>query len=514
MRRDAVRFVRAVHTDEEEEKAGAAAAAGGTPSSAFWKDPRSGEESRALYEGMIKASAANATTTRATNSNAASSAKTTQGHRGQQPAGGGGGRGGGMAVDAKQLARTAFVAAEAGDLSALAQALDRGFDVLSRDAHGWTVLMAAAAAGQSEAVRLLLRRAPSAALLHACDLKGRTAASIASAAGLDDIADELSSWKLPITAATAAAAQANPPSTAAAATGGHRSAAAIKKEASKSPAATTQSTTVSSPSARTNSAGGKRKDDAIVVLDDADDVEAVEPRQSNKPDEKTALSPSSQSSAKRRRASQGEKKEKETAAADEWFCEVCQARVREEPGSHNTSILHNLNCQRPVKADPFLLPSSNKGYQLMVRTGWDEERGLGPEGRHGRLYPVKTVLKRDRLGIGYAEPAKPHLSSSAAAARSSALSASSAASLAPDAASAFPSDLLPSHSRREASSARPSSSSVARVTHFEAFDQAAVARPPAQHLLLGASRREREQQQRRERARDSRLRRYLSEADH
>jgi len=31
--------------------------------------------------------------------------------------------------------------------------------------------------------------------------------------------------------------------------------------------------------------------------------------------------------------------------------------------------------------------------------GWDETSGLGPTGK-GQKYPVKTVLKRDRCGLG------------------------------------------------------------------------------------------------------------------
>ena len=39
------------------------------------------------------------------------------------------------------------------------------------------------------------------------------------------------------------------------------------------------------------------------------------------------------------------------------------------------------------------------GYKLMKQSGWDGKSGLGTEEHKGRLFPVKSVLKRDRAGI-------------------------------------------------------------------------------------------------------------------
>ena len=36
---------------------------------------------------------------------------------------------------------------------------------------------------------------------------------------------------------------------------------------------------------------------------------------------------------------------------------------------------------------------------MMLSGGWDKKSGLGPSGS-GKLYPVKTILKRDRTGLG------------------------------------------------------------------------------------------------------------------
>lgn len=70
--------------------------------------------------------------------------------------------------------------------------------------------------------------------------------------------------------------------------------------------------------------------------------------------------------------------------------------------SHLSSTLHlfseNMDSDA-VSTSNFYINSRNKGYQLMRRAGWDGEVGLGPSG-HGKKYPVKTVLKRDRVGLG------------------------------------------------------------------------------------------------------------------
>ena len=33
-------------------------------------------------------------------------------------------------------------------------------------------------------------------------------------------------------------------------------------------------------------------------------------------------------------------------------------------------------------------------------SGWQRNKGLGPPGKTGKLFPVKSALKRDRHGLG------------------------------------------------------------------------------------------------------------------
>mmetsp|Transcript_21730 Transcript_21730/g.30449 ORF Transcript_21730/g.30449 Transcript_21730/m.30449 type:complete len:103 (+) Transcript_21730:234-542(+) len=42
----------------------------------------------------------------------------------------------------------------------------------------------------------------------------------------------------------------------------------------------------------------------------------------------------------------------------------------------------------------------NRGYQMLVRLGWDERSGLGAEGRTGIIRPIATQLRHvDEIGM-------------------------------------------------------------------------------------------------------------------
>ena len=83
-----------------------------------------------------------------------------------------------------------------------------------------------------------------------------------------------------------------------------------------------------------------------------------------------------------------------------FFCSLCSVAVRESTEEkHTHSTLHQFNCQHHPNVHQYGIPMSNKGYKLLVKGGWDPERGLG-QSSDGKQFPVKTVLKRDRLGLG------------------------------------------------------------------------------------------------------------------
>eukprot|EP00128_Syssomonas_multiformis_P004322 Colp12_sorted_trinity150504_noHs@5478 len=91
--------------------------------------------------------------------------------------------------------------------------------------------------------------------------------------------------------------------------------------------------------------------------------------------------------------------------AQKFFCEQCKMHFTAgsaDDVKHETSIVHLMGCPIHNTASSYLLGPSHKGHQLLRRAGWQGE-GLGPE-EQGKKLPVKTVLKRDRLGIGVKGP--------------------------------------------------------------------------------------------------------------
>lgn len=89
----------------------------------------------------------------------------------------------------------------------------------------------------------------------------------------------------------------------------------------------------------------------------------------------------------------------------EWqLCSVCKVSIDVNyKKSHLTSTVHQLSqCKKGCRTF-FSIPGSNRGYQLMLKNGWDGETGLGPSGS-GMKLPPKTTLKRDRKGLGASKP--------------------------------------------------------------------------------------------------------------
>ena len=82
------------------------------------------------------------------------------------------------------------------------------------------------------------------------------------------------------------------------------------------------------------------------------------------------------------------------------YCDICKLHLSDSVTSvHDVSTVHQFCCQHRTKYLSYTLPQSNRGFQMMLRSGWNPDKGLGSEGQ-GRQFPVKTVLKQDRLGIG------------------------------------------------------------------------------------------------------------------
>ncbi|KAM7341711.1 G patch domain and ankyrin repeat-containing protein 1 homolog [Cochliomyia hominivorax] len=99
---------------------------------------------------------------------------------------------------------------------------------------------------------------------------------------------------------------------------------------------------------------------------------------------------------------------KEINIIEPFYCEICQQEFTQTSlNHHQTSTIHQFNMRSSLPANKlqkFNIPPRNKGLQLMVKQGWDKESGLGPS-QTGRLYPVKTVIRKQRTGLGIEQEA-------------------------------------------------------------------------------------------------------------
>lgn len=84
-----------------------------------------------------------------------------------------------------------------------------------------------------------------------------------------------------------------------------------------------------------------------------------------------------------------------------FWCEECQQMFKEtKKSSHQTSTLHRFNHKNSFEfTRRYFIPDSNVGFKMMLKQGWDRETGLGPN-NEGKLYPVKTTIRKARSGLG------------------------------------------------------------------------------------------------------------------
>ncbi|XP_053235295.1 G patch domain and ankyrin repeat-containing protein 1 [Podarcis raffonei] len=93
--------------------------------------------------------------------------------------------------------------------------------------------------------------------------------------------------------------------------------------------------------------------------------------------------------------------------AERNYCAVCRTHYSEDTVAlHERSTAHLFNRCDPLPPTRYHIPENNVGFRLMVKGGWDQEAGLGPEGT-GRKFPIQTVLKRDQKGLGFSSDLRP-----------------------------------------------------------------------------------------------------------
>lgn len=89
-----------------------------------------------------------------------------------------------------------------------------------------------------------------------------------------------------------------------------------------------------------------------------------------------------------------------------FYCEICKQKfLLHDQKSHYSSTIHLFNTGKRKSGPSFFITENNRGYQMLLRSGWSGDKGLGPDGK-GAKYPVKTILKQDRKCLGSGEDVK------------------------------------------------------------------------------------------------------------
>ena len=87
---------------------------------------------------------------------------------------------------------------------------------------------------------------------------------------------------------------------------------------------------------------------------------------------------------------------------EQRHCDVCGVDVDAQAWrAHVKSTAHLFDAHKGAAQTPlFGIPKHNVGFRMLRKAGWTGEGGLGPAGKEGRVWPVRTVLKQDKRGLG------------------------------------------------------------------------------------------------------------------
>lgn len=64
-----------------------------------------------------------------------------------------------------------------------------------------------------------------------------------------------------------------------------------------------------------------------------------------------------------------------TKCNKKFWCSHCQQEFTEDKRKHEASTAHLFNCQHKSKKTIYAIPESSIGYQMMITSGWDAEKG-------------------------------------------------------------------------------------------------------------------------------------------
>lgn len=74
-------------------------------------------------------------------------------------------------------------------------------------------------------------------------------------------------------------------------------------------------------------------------------------------------------------SSRNKRKRANKAQTSVLWCSVCEMEFTDDVKKHQSSTVHQFNCQHKPKETYYGIADDNPGYKLMVKSGWNEEKG-------------------------------------------------------------------------------------------------------------------------------------------
>lgn len=70
------------------------------------------------------------------------------------------------------------------------------------------------------------------------------------------------------------------------------------------------------------------------------------------------------------------RKEAGSSKTTKFWCSICEQEFTDGKKVHEGSTVHLFNIQRKPQRTFYYIPEGNVGYQMMLKSGWNEDQGL------------------------------------------------------------------------------------------------------------------------------------------
>ena len=88
-------------------------------------------------------------------------------------------------------------------------------------------------------------------------------------------------------------------------------------------------------------------------------------------------------------------KEASSSKKTKFWCSICEQEFTDDKKRHEGSTVHLFNIQRKPQRTFYYIPEGNVGYQMLLKSGWNEDQGLYIVRAHSLFFPM--VVKKGQI---------------------------------------------------------------------------------------------------------------------